>query len=138
MPQPQSLADLAEAAFAGVHRRVFAGDPAANPRLPVEVAASATAGDTRTLVLITPWTLNGLIFCPDDDFPAELSIAGLPPRAVYATELEPLGRFRSVNLVPDVSGLPDPERARSLAASWAEPFRAAVEAARTPATEQRS
>lgn len=125
----------ARTAFTDVHLRVFAGDPAANPRLPVEVRAAAMAGDTPTLVIITPWTINGLILCPDDGFPAELAIGGTSPRPVYVTELEPLGRFRSVNLVADVSRLPDADRARSLAEAWAEPFRAAVAAARQPAVQ---
>jgi hypothetical protein len=128
----QWLAEHALTAFAAVHRRVFAGDPAANPRLVVEVTEAAMAGDTATLVIITPWTLNGLLFSPDDIFPDELSIADRP-QPVFITELEPLGRFRSVNLVSDVSGLPGPERARSLARSWAGPFRMAVEAARAAA-----
>ncbi|MFI6467952.1 hypothetical protein [Streptomyces sp. NPDC050538] len=80
---------------------------------------------------MTPWTLNGLIFPPDDTFPDELVIAGRR-RPVYVTELAPLGRYRSVNLVGDVSGLSGPEPARTLARSWVEPLRAAVETARTP------
>lgn len=79
---------------------------------------------------MTPWTLNGLIFPPDDTFPDELTIAGRR-RPVYVTELAPLGRYRSVNLVGCVSGLSGPEPARTLARSWAEPLCAAVETART-------
>ena len=63
-----ALADLAArvlAHFEGVHADVFRGDPAANPRLKVEVLDPEMAGDTPTLVLITPWTLNGMAFPPD-------------------------------------------------------------------------
>ncbi|UIX34193.1 hypothetical protein [Streptomyces sp. GQFP] len=83
--------------------------------------------DTR----VTPWTLNGLVLPPDDTFPDGLTIAGRR-RPVYVTEFAPLGRYRSVALVGDVSGLSGPEPARTLARSWVEPLRTAVETARTP------
>lgn len=131
----RSLGDLAEramTAFTTVHRTVFLGDPAANPRLPVDVLEPALVVDTPTLVLLTPWTLNGLLFPPDDAFPEQLSIAERP-RPVFTAELAPLGRYRSVNLVGDVSKYETPEQARTIARSWAPPFHAAVRAARAAA-----
>ena len=50
-------------------------------------------------------------------------------RPTFALDLPGLGPFGSVNLVPDVVAVPDQERARSLAAAWTEPFRAAGAAA---------
>lgn len=116
-------------AFTRVHRTVFLGDPAANPRLPVDVLAPATVVDTPTLVLLTPWTLNGLLFPPDDDVPTVLVVAGRA-RRVHSAEVDGLGGYRSVNLVADVSRWRGPEQARTVARSWVEPFRAAVAEAR--------
>lgn len=120
------------AAFTTVHRTVFLGDPAANPRLPVDVLEPALVADTPTLVLLTPWTLNGLLFPPDDAFPEQISVAERL-RPVFVAELPPLGRYRSVNLVGDVSRYETPEQARTIARSWAAPFQAAVRAARAAA-----
>ncbi len=126
-----ALARRTQTVFEAVHQRVFLGDPVANPRLAVEVLGAATAHDTPVLVLITPWTLNGLAFPPDGELPATLEVIGRP-RQVFSAELEGVGPFRSVNLVSDVSRLARPEEARKLARSFAEPFRAAVERARRP------
>lgn len=122
------LARRALTAYTAVYRNAFMGDPAANPRLTVEVLGAGTVGGCPTLVVVTPWTMNGLIFPPDGTFPGELSVAGRR-RPVYVTELEPLGSYHSVNLVSDVSQLHGPEGARNLARSWVEPFRTAVEEA---------
>lgn len=136
-PDDDGMVDLAavarrtQAVFEQIHQRVFLGDPVANPRLTVEVVGAATAHDTPVLVLITPWTLNGLAFPPNGKLPATLEVTG-QPRRVYAAEVEALGPYRSVNLVADVSGLDSPEQARTVARSLAEPFRAAVERARRP------
>lgn len=115
-------------AFATIHHRVFWGDPAANERLRVEVVGERTVAGTTTMLLITPWTINGLIFSPH--LPAVLELAGAR-RPVHVLELPGLGRFGSVNLVPDVSAVPDQATARSLAASWRKPFRSAVAAQAT-------
>jgi hypothetical protein len=112
-------------AFAAIHHRVFWGDPAANERLRVEVLGERTVGGTTTMLLITPWTINGLIFSAE--LPAVLVLAGAR-RPVHVLELPGLGRFGSVNLVPDVSALPDQAAARSLAAPWLKPFRLAATA----------
>jgi [NiFe]-hydrogenase assembly, chaperone, HybE len=122
------VADV-RAAFERVHREQFLGDPAANPRLAVAVLDPAVVADTPVVVLLTPWTVNGLAFPPDDEFPAELEIAGRR-RPVFRVEVPELGAFRSVNLPPEPSSLSSLAQARGLARSWAGPFQAAVAAAR--------
>ncbi len=112
-------------AFAAIHHRVFWGDPAANERLRVEVVGGRTVAGTTTMLLITPWTINGLIFSAE--LPAVLVLADAR-RPGHVLGLPGLGRFGAVNLVPDVSAIPDQAGARSLAATWVKPFRAAVTA----------
>jgi hypothetical protein len=111
--------------FTRVYDEVFRGDPAANVALEVEVAGSGVADDTPVLILITPWTLNGLAFPPDDRFPSSL-IVNKRRYPVFAHELDDLGRYQSVNLVPDVSNLTSQEDARRIAAELVEPFLEAV------------
>jgi hypothetical protein len=122
----EDLVARAGEAFRGVHDLVFAGDPSANPRLRVEPVEPAWVDGVPTLVLITPWTLNGLMF-PLGAGPDELVVATFPRRA-YRGDVVPLGVYWSVNLVPDVSQLTSPGQARRLAASFADPFREAVRA----------
>lgn len=131
------LSIRATAAFTEVYRTAFVGDPAANPRLSVEVVEAVRVLDTPTLVIVTPWTLNGLIFPTRDGFPHELEVAG-QTRPVFEVALPPLGRFRTVNLVSNVWGIGDQRRARALARSWGGPFRDAVLAALTAPPEQSS
>lgn len=119
------LAAAVLAAFTRVHREVFIGDPAANPRLPVDVLEPLVVEGMPTMVLLTPWTLNGLFFPVDGVAPEQLTVAGRP-RPVFAAELDHVGPYYSVNLVPDVSGLPSPERGRALARACAAPFQEAV------------
>ncbi|WP_327347456.1 [NiFe]-hydrogenase assembly chaperone HybE [Streptomyces europaeiscabiei] len=111
MPDLDRPAKNTLTAFTEVCRSAFMGDPATDPRLAVEVLGARLAADTPMLVVVTPWTMNGLVFPPDDTFPDELTIAGRR-RSVYVTELAPLGRCRSVDLVADVSRLAGPEPAR--------------------------
>ncbi len=126
-----AVASRTAAVFDEIHQRVFLGDPAANPRLKVEVIDASMVEDTPTIVLVTPWTLNGLTFPPDGSLGEELVIAGrrVP---VFANDLPELGHYLSVNLAPDVSGLASPKAARELAASLVGPFHQAVAAARRP------
>lgn len=126
----ESLARKAVAAFTGVHRAVFLGDPAANPRLWVEVIDPVLVADTPTLVLITPWTLGGLFFPPDDVAPDTLEFSYRPHR-VHRAELAVLGPYRSVNLLSEVANLPDQTQAHRLARMLGHPFRTAVAAVRT-------
>lgn len=132
MSDLDDLAVRAQAAFEEIHRRAFAGDGAANARLKVEVVEAALAADTPTLVLIAPWTLNGLAFPPDEDFPSHLVI-NKRRHPVFVTDVAGLGRFRSVNLVTDVSALASPAEARTVAGALAEPFRDAVRRSRDDA-----
>ena len=122
------VADV-RAAFERVHREQFLADPVANPRLAVDVVDSAVVEDTPAVVLLTPWTVNGLAFPPDDRFPEALEIAGRR-RPVFRITMQELGAFRSVNLPLDPAGLSGMAQARRLARSWAAPFQDAVAAAR--------
>lgn len=126
----ESLARKALAAFAGVHRAVFLDDPAANPSLRVEVIDPVLVVDTPTLVLITPWTLGGLFFPPDDTAPETLLFSYRPHR-VHRAEPAELGPYRSVHLLSEVANLADQTQARRLARTLGHPFRAAVAALRS-------
>lgn len=128
-PDLDALALRTQEVFARIHRDVFLGDPAANPRLHVEVVDPELVVDTPTLVLVTPWTLNGLLFPPDEDVAGDLTVGGrrLP---VFRHELPELGPYRLVNLVGDVSQLANPGAARHAARVFGPPFREAVAQAR--------
>lgn len=126
---PAALAEAVLAAFTEIHDRVFRGDPAANPRLRVEVVGTAMAGDTPVLVLVTPWTINGLAFPPDGVFPDRLDLNG-KTYPVWAHDVDGVGPYRMVGLLGSVSCLQSPSEARELAEAMAEPFRRAVEATR--------
>lgn len=112
--------------FERVHRDVFRGDPVANPRLKVEVLDPVVVEGAPTLVLVTPWTLNGMAFPPDDRFPDTLTVntKHLP---VFRNTLEGIGSYCSVNLVADVSTLQSPEAARGVGRPLGAAFRSAVE-----------
>jgi hypothetical protein len=129
MVTAEDMATQVQRTFEEIHRRVFLGDPAANPRLKVEVVGAAMAEDTPVLLLIAPWTLNGVAFPPDDRFPDSLVVTGRP-YPVFRTEVEAIGRYCSVNLVPDVSMLRSPEEARTVAAELVGPFHEAVTSVR--------
>jgi hypothetical protein len=119
------LADAVLAVFRRVHETVFAGDRAANPALEVAVSEVLVAGDTPTVVLLTPWTLNGLAFPPDDQLPEICEIGGVS-RRLFHNNLEGLGDYWSVNLVPDVSKITGQDVALSVARGLAEPWRDVV------------
>lgn len=127
---PTARAAAVLAAFTEIHESVFRGDPAANPRLRVEIVGAAMAADTPVLVLVTPWTINGLAFPPAEEFPDRLEIAGKDYQ-VWTHELDGVGPYRMVALLGTVSCLQSPAEARELAEAMAEPLRQAVAAART-------
>lgn len=129
MSDLERLAAATQSAFEEIHRRAFLGDPAANPKLKVEVVEAEMVGDTPTLILITPWTVNGLVFPPDGRRLAAL-VVGERRLPVFETTVEPIGTYQSVNLVPEVSGFASPSSAREAAQRVAGPFRAAVVRAR--------
>lgn len=130
---PAERAAAVLAAFTDIHDRVFRGDPAANPRLRVEVVGAAMAADTPVLILVTPWTINGLAFPPDAEFPDHLDLAA-KTYLVWSHELDGLGLYRMVGLLSSVACLQSPSEARELATAMAEPFRRAVEAVRRGVT----
>ncbi len=119
------LAETTEATFRRVHTDVFEGDPAANPRLKVEVVDPERVEGIPTCVLVTPWTLNGMWFPGGQTFPDRLIVAGRP-KPVFANELPDLGPYLSVNLVSDVSRLESPAQARTIATTLGESFREAI------------
>lgn len=126
------------AAFERVHREVFLGDPVANARLTVDVVDIDVVRDMSVLVLVTPWTVNGLVFPSDDDFPETLEIAGRR-RPVFRVVLTGLPAFRSVNLPVETAGLHDMGQARTLARSWIPPLHQAIRTAlATPVQGDRS
>jgi hypothetical protein len=116
-------------AFDRIGREKFRGDPVANPRLTVDVLGAEVVAGVPTMVLLTPWTINGLAFPPDDVFPGALEIAGRP-RPVYRLEVAGLGIVRSVTLPTETAALTGMAQARALARSWIEPFRLAVRASK--------
>lgn len=119
------LAATVAAMYQEINERVFLDDPIANARLGVEVVEPAMAEDTPTLVLITPWTINGMAFPPDEEFPDSLRI-GEKSWTVFSHELGRLGVYRSINLVSHVGCLDTQEQARELACAMAGPFTQAV------------
>ena len=124
---PTLLDDLvarADEAFRGVQQKVFSDDPSINQRLRVEALEACLVDGVPTLLLITPWTLNGLLF-PKGEGPSELTVAGAARRA-YRGDVPPLGVYWSVNLVADVSRLASPRQARTLAQSYVGAFHEAV------------
>ena len=121
------LAERVQEHFERVEREVFRGDPAANARLKVEVLDPELVGDIPTLVLVTPWTLNGMAFPPNEHLPGELTL-GKRRYPVFCNELEDLGHYCSVNLVSDVSNLQSPDAARGVGRPLGALFRQAVAA----------
>lgn len=99
----ESRVEVTRRHFERVNREVFAGDPAANPRLAVDVVEPAEVEGMHTLVLITPWTVNGMFFPgPDRGIPSGLDI-GARRYPVFSNDLVEVGRYGSVNLLGDVS-----------------------------------
>jgi hypothetical protein len=119
------LSVRANQAFVRVQERVFADDPDINSRLMVQAVEAEEVEGVPTLVLITPWVMNGLFFPFRDEGPRWLVIAGAT-RRVHRGDVSPLGIYRCVNLVPDVSRMAGPAQARALAHSYGQPFREAV------------
>jgi hypothetical protein len=132
MRELDQIASHVRLAFERVHREQFQGDPVANPRLAVEVIDPAVVEDTPAVVLLTPWTVNGLAFPPDGTFTDSLEIAGRR-RPVFRIEMPELGAFWSVNLPLEAASLRSMAQARTLARSWVPHFRDAVGAVRRAA-----
>jgi len=133
VPDSHDLAARVAEYFEKIERTVFRGDPAANTKLRVEVLDQELVDDTPTLVLITPWTLNGMAFPPDDRFPEELTL-GKRRYPVFRNVLDGIGTYFSVNLVNDVGNLTSPSAARSVAHPLGRMFREAVARARDQRT----
>ncbi len=80
--------------FTDLDAGVFAGDPAANRSLRVEVVASEHVADGVVVAVVAPWTIAFVLFY-EDPFPDELVLGGrrVP---VLVNEAPGLGRYRSV------------------------------------------
>lgn len=127
-----SLAALAQSVtsyFERVAREVFEGDPASNPNLTVEVLGATYAMDTPVMLVITPWTVMGMAFPPDGHLPAGLRIDHRH-YPVIANEVDTIGRYHSVLLIPDVSDYRDQAPARDDALALLPGLRKAIERCR--------
>lgn len=107
----EALAQSVAWYFEGLARGVFDGDPASNESLTVEVLGVSMALDTPVMIVITPWTVMGMAFPPDGLLPTGLRIDHRH-YPVLANEVDGLGQYRSVLLIPDVSDYRDQAKVR--------------------------
>ena len=124
-----ALAHRAHSAFGLAGPAIFPRHGPRNVRLALDVVDAGLAEDARILILVLPWAIEGLIFAPDGHFPSSIAIGGRR-HDVFRHELPDLGRFRTVELVPDVTALPSQHHARKVACLLGPPFRDAVARAR--------
>lgn len=125
----QASAERIRSVFATIHGPAFDADTELSTGIEVDVIDAGIAGDTPTFILLTPWTINGLAFPPDQRFSVALEIDGAT-RPVYSIERSMLGPYRAVNLAPLGSHFPSAVHARHFAERAAPKFRRAVEEAR--------
>jgi hypothetical protein len=112
--------------FERIRRDTFDGDPICNEHLDVEVLEAETVGGIDTMAVITPWSIVGLCFPPEDlDLPDELMM-GLRPRRLLPNELPRLGTYRSVALTSDCERLESMEAAREVVRRATAEFRQAL------------
>ena len=107
----EALAQSVAGYFDGLARGVFDGDPASNANLSVEVLGVSMALDTPVMIVITPWTVMGMVFPPDALLPTGLRIDHRH-YPVLANEVDGVGRYQSVLLIPDVSDYRDQSAVR--------------------------
>ncbi|NIA25317.1 MAG: [NiFe]-hydrogenase assembly chaperone HybE [Gammaproteobacteria bacterium] len=119
------LVGSVQATFEGIHERVFSDDPATNSSLHVEVVEAVEVEGVGTLILIAPWTLIGMLFAGEENYPTELTIAS-KTYTVLTNSIDGLGTYGAVNLVRDILAFETQEQARMAARSLAEPFSVAV------------
>ncbi len=122
---PGEAATRVEAFFSDLERDVFAGDPATNPNLHVEVIEAQPIAGGVVLVVIAPWTISGILFLEDETFSDTIIIDGrrLP---VLVNEVPSLGRYWSVVVVREVGSLTSQDEAREIVAAVMVPFLEAV------------
>lgn len=125
MTDPNAFASAVQEVFEEIHRRVFLGDPAANPRLRVEVVDAISVNGVPTLILVTPWTLNGMFVADPERHLDQLDV-GKKRLPVFINALDEVGVYGSVNLVPDVGKVGNQEEARRLAVEVGDKFRRAL------------
>jgi len=129
---PGEAATRVEAFFSDLNRDVFAGDPATNPNLHVEVVEAQPVAGGVVVVVIAPWTISGILFLEDETFSDTIVIGGrrLP---VLVNDVPSLGRYHSVALVREVESLTSQDQARETVAAAMVPFLAAMAEARESA-----
>jgi hypothetical protein len=115
--------------FSRIHGPAFDADTELSTGIEVDVIDAGIALDTPTFILLTPWTINGLAFPPDQSFPVAIEVDGAT-RPVYSIEHSPLGPYRAVNLAPVGSHFPSAVHARHFAERAVPRFRRAVAEAR--------
>ena len=115
--------------FADIHGPAFDADTELSTGIEVDVIDAGVALDTPTFILLTPWTINGLAFPPDDSFPVAIEIDGAT-HPVYSIVRSELGPYRAVNLAPLGSHFPSATHAHHFAERAAPRFRKAVAEAR--------
>jgi hypothetical protein len=125
----QARAEQVRRVFAKIHGPAFDADTELSTGIEVDVIDSGIALDTPTFILLTPWTINGLAFPPDRNFPVALEIDGAT-HPVYSIERSTLGPYRAVTLAPLGSHFPSAMHARHFAERAAPKFRRSVEEAR--------
>jgi hypothetical protein len=125
----QVQAERVRSVFARIHGPAFDADTELSTGIEVDVIDAGIALDTPTFILLTPWTINGLAFPPDRNFPVALEIDGAT-QPVYSVERSNLGPYRAVILAALGSHFPSATHARHFAERAAPKFRRAVEEAR--------
>ena len=115
-------------AFRKIFMQQFKGDPVSNPNLEVDVIDAgqvvSSAGVQHAVVLITPWTINGLLL-PGIGLPEQIQIAA-NLRPVFTLSNPDCGEYAQVALVPDVSAYTSQKQAHTIANSFVPVFIDAV------------
>ena len=125
----QVRAEQIRMVFAKIHGPAFDADTELSTGIEVDVIDAGIALDTPIFILLTPWTINGLAFPPDQRFPVAIEIDG-ETHPIYSIERSRLGPYRAVNLAPIGSHFPSAAHARHFAERAGPKFRRAVEEAR--------
>ena len=119
-PELSDLGNLVKSSFELILQTRFAGDPAANMNVDIEVfevgEIETPTGTQNAFVVVAPWTMNGLLV-PGDGLPPQVLITE-KARAVFNVELPGVGAVAQVNIVPDVSKYTAHSQAHTIAESF--------------------
>lgn len=124
-----SLASRVLVYFRRVDQLVFADGPTSNPSLVVEVIGPVMALDTCVMILVTPWTIAGLVFPPDDWRPSHLEVGDLLC-STRVNHVDGIGHYLWVPMGSDVFSYPTQESCRAEATKLLGQLTPAVEKAR--------